>query len=81
MVGGAICALALYLMYSGAVLIDANLTSGSFNLRFWDAWFWLKHPPSLEHGLADNGKSWLEILSGAIIAAIGWGTIRMGRHE
>jgi len=80
-VGVAICAGALYLLYSGAVLLDANVRTGTFNLRFWEAYFWLKHPPALDAGLADNGLAWLELLGGAVAAIVGWGALRMVRHS
>jgi ABC-type Na+ efflux pump permease subunit len=77
--GVAICAAGLWLLYSGASLMEANLRTGSFNLRFWEAYFWLKQPPVLEHGLADNGRSWLYLLGGALTGALGWGTLKMAR--
>jgi hypothetical protein len=80
LLGLAICAAGVWLLYRGAVLTDANVETGTFHLRFWEAYFWLKQPPHLEHGLADNGRAWLYLLGGAITGVFGWGTVKMARH-
>jgi threonine/homoserine/homoserine lactone efflux protein len=77
-VGGAICAAGLYLLYLGIRLTEANLDTGTFSLRVWEALFWLKHPPQLEHGLGDNGRALLELLGGIVLALVGWRILSAG---
>ncbi len=80
LVGGAISAAALYLLYLGIRLTEANLSTGTFNLRVWEAIFWLKYPPRLEHGLGDNGKALLELLVGVILGLVGWRLMSAGNR-
>jgi hypothetical protein len=73
----ALCTGALYLVYRGARLVDANVSTGAFSGRFWEAIFWLKYPPHVEHGLADNGRSWVLLVGGALLGLVGWKLLRI----
>jgi hypothetical protein len=67
----------LYLVYDGARLTHANLGSGAFSLRAWEAVFWLRRPPQLEHGLTDNARAWLLILGGGMLCLLGWRLLQL----
>jgi len=78
--GGAICAAAIYLLYVGILLVEANVDTSTFSLRVWEARFWLKYPPQLGHGLADNGRALLEILGGVATGLVGWRILSAGNR-
>jgi hypothetical protein len=80
LVGGGITAAGLYLLYLGFRLTEANLATGIFSWRCWEAIFWLKRPPVLESGLADNGKAFLELLVGLVLALVGWRFMSAGNR-
>jgi len=79
-VGAAIIGAGLYLLYLGIRLTEANVSTGIFSWRCWEAIFWLKRPPVLEAGLADNGKAFLELLVGLILALVGWRFLSAGNR-
>jgi hypothetical protein len=80
LVGGAITAAGLYLLYLGITLTEANVSTGIFSWRCWEAIFWLKRPPILEAGLADNGKAFLELLVGLVLGLVGWRIMSAGNR-
>jgi hypothetical protein len=80
LVGGAIAAAGLYLLYLGLRLTEANVETGTFSWRCWEAIFWLKRPPVLESGLADNGKAFLELFVGLVLALVGWRFLSAGNR-
>lgn len=79
-VGGVISAAAIYLLYLGLRLTEANVATGTFSWRCWEAIFWLKRPPVLEAGLADNGKAFLELLVGLVLGLVGWRFLSAGNR-
>ena len=80
LVGAIIAGAGLYLLYLGISLTEANVTTGIFSWRCWEAIFWLKRPPVLESGLADNGKAFLELLVGLVLALVGWRFLSAGNR-
>ncbi len=80
LVGAIITGVGLYLLYLCFRLTEANLATGTFSWRCWEAIYWLKQPPALESGLADNGKALLELLAGLTLAAVGWRFLSAGNR-
>ncbi len=80
LVGAVIAGAGLYLLYRGITLTEANVATGTFSWRCWEAIYWLKNPPVLESGLADNGKALLELLVGLVLALVGWRVLAAGNR-
>ena len=80
LVGAIITGAGLYLLYLGIRLTESNVDTGTFSWRCWEAIFWLKRPPVLEAGLADNGRAFLELLVGLVLALVGWRFLSAGNR-
>ncbi len=80
LVGAIITGAGLYLLYLGIRLTEANVATGTFSWRCWEAIYWLKAPPAVESGLADNGKALLELLAGLVLALVGWRFLSAGNR-
>ena len=78
LLGGTLCAAGIYLLYQGIRLTEANMATGVFSVRVWEAVFWLKRPPLIELGLSDNALALLELLGGSVLSLVGYRFLRAG---
>ncbi|MCD6499499.1 MAG: hypothetical protein J7M25_14495 [Deltaproteobacteria bacterium] len=74
--GMALLAVALYLGYHAALLIDSLKTIGLLSFEVWTDAFWLVDPANYHAGLGPNGKWFTEAFGAFWAFVIGYSLVR-----